>query len=286
MSTWLITGCSTGLGRALAQAALARGDTVAATARDAASIQQLVDAHPETALALPLDVTDPGQIRRAVREAQARFCGIDVLVNNAGHGYRAAVEEADDSDAQALFATNRESLEALLRGWLALPEDEPFDPTSLLFAVDAFPPATFDIEFSGWVPTLELTAYVRALPAPGPVRILQRAQLIDARRVDEACYVWDRRGRLVAHGSQLAGPASADHSTNPEPGRTNCASSRVRHPARQTRGRSIASANECRQQLGPLRRKPVALLARVGQWTPGVASRGKSSPGGDTRAAE
>ena len=106
MSTWLITGCSTGLGRALAQAALARGDTVAATARDAASIQELVDAHTETALALPLDVTDRGQITRAVREARERFGGIDVLVNNAGYGYRAAVEEADDSDVQALFATN------------------------------------------------------------------------------------------------------------------------------------------------------------------------------------
>jgi hypothetical protein len=92
-----------------------------------------------------------------------------------------------------------------LRGWLSLPEDEPFDPTSLLFAVDAFPPATFDIEFSGWVPTLELTVYVRALPARGPVRVLQRAQLIDAQRVDESCYIWDRTGRLVAHGSQLAG---------------------------------------------------------------------------------
>ena len=46
---------------------------------------------------------------------------------------------------------------------------------------------------------------MRALPAPGPVRILQRAQLIDARRVDESCYVWDRLGRLVAHGTQLAG---------------------------------------------------------------------------------
>jgi hypothetical protein len=92
-----------------------------------------------------------------------------------------------------------------LRGWLALPEGEAFDPTSLLFAVDAFPPATFDIEFSGWVPTLELTAYVRALPAPGPLRILHRAQLIDARRVDESCYVWDHTGRLVAQGSQLAG---------------------------------------------------------------------------------
>ena len=92
-----------------------------------------------------------------------------------------------------------------LRGWLALPEGEPFDPASLLFAVDAYPPATFDIEFAGWVPTLELTVYVRALPAPGPVRVLQRAQLIDGQRVDEACFIWDRTGRLVAQGVQLAG---------------------------------------------------------------------------------
>jgi hypothetical protein len=103
------------------------------------------------------------------------------------------------------FTTGAPSGRGELRGWLALPEDEAFDPTSLLFAVDAFPPATFDIEFSGWVPTLELTAYVRALPAPGSVRILHPAQLIDAQRVDESCYVWDRTGRLVAHGSQLAG---------------------------------------------------------------------------------
>lgn len=92
-----------------------------------------------------------------------------------------------------------------LRGWLALPDGEPFDPCSLLFAVDAFPPATLDIERSGWVPTLELTAYVRALPAPGPVRVLQKARLIDDGRVDEACFVWDSTGRLVAQGTQLAG---------------------------------------------------------------------------------
>ena len=71
--------------------------------------------------------------------------------------------------------------------------------------VDAFPPATFDIEFTGWVPTLELTVYVRALPAPGPVRVMQRANLIDAGRVDETCWVWDSTGRLVAQGTQLAG---------------------------------------------------------------------------------
>lgn len=92
-----------------------------------------------------------------------------------------------------------------LRGWLALPGGEDFDPAALLFAVDAFPPATFDLEFSGWVPTLELTAYVRALPAPGPLRFLERAELIEAHRVDESCHMWDRTGRLVAQGRQLAG---------------------------------------------------------------------------------
>jgi hypothetical protein len=55
------------------------------------------------------------------------------------------------------------------------------------------------------VPTLELTGYIRALPVAGPVRVLQRAQLIDAGRVDEACFIWDVAGRLVAHGTQLAG---------------------------------------------------------------------------------
>jgi acyl-coenzyme A thioesterase PaaI-like protein len=92
-----------------------------------------------------------------------------------------------------------------LRGWLAIPEREDFDPNSLVYAVDGFPPATFDIEYAGWVPTLEMTAYIRALPVPGPVRVLQRALLIDDWRVDEACYIWDANGRLVATGTQLAG---------------------------------------------------------------------------------
>ncbi len=92
-----------------------------------------------------------------------------------------------------------------LWGWLALPGDEAFDPVSLLYAVDAFPPATFDVARErGWVPTLELTVYVRALPAPGPVRILHKARLIDDGRVDEVCFVWDVTGRLVAQSTQLA----------------------------------------------------------------------------------
>lgn len=103
------------------------------------------------------------------------------------------------------FLSGRPSGRGELRGWLALPPGESFDACSLLLAVDAFPPATFDVEHAGWVPTLELTAYVRALPAPGPVRVLVRAQLIAGRRVDESCFVWDRDGRLVAHSNQLAG---------------------------------------------------------------------------------
>lgn len=103
------------------------------------------------------------------------------------------------------FATGEPSGRGELHGWLELGGGENFDPYSLVFAVDSFPPATLDIEVTGWVPTLELTVYVRALPAPGPVRILQKAVLVDAGRVDEICYVWDSTGRLVAQGTQLAG---------------------------------------------------------------------------------
>ncbi|GGO22380.1 oxidoreductase [Micromonospora parathelypteridis] len=106
MTTWLITGCSSGLGRALADAVLARGDNAVVTARDASTVKDLADSHPETALAVALDVTDPAQVTAAVEQAEDSFGSIDVLVNNAGYGYRAAVEEGVDTDVQELFATN------------------------------------------------------------------------------------------------------------------------------------------------------------------------------------
>ena len=106
MPTWFITGCSTGLGRALAEAVLERGWNAAITARDPAGLTDLVEAHPGTALPLALDVTDRGQVAEAVRQASERFGGIDVLVNNAGYGYRAAVEEGEDADVARLFDTN------------------------------------------------------------------------------------------------------------------------------------------------------------------------------------
>jgi NAD(P)-dependent dehydrogenase (short-subunit alcohol dehydrogenase family) len=106
MATWLIIGCSTGLGRALASAVLDRGETAAVTARDPASVEELARSYPRTALALPLDVTDHAQGRDAVRAARERFGTVDVLVNNAGHGYRAAVEEAAGDQVRELFVTN------------------------------------------------------------------------------------------------------------------------------------------------------------------------------------
>jgi hypothetical protein len=92
-----------------------------------------------------------------------------------------------------------------LRGWLDLPGQVTFDPISLLQAADAFPPATFDIDPGGWVPTFEMTTYVRALPAPGPVQVFFKANLVQGDRVDETCTIWDSAGVVVAQSHQLAG---------------------------------------------------------------------------------
>jgi NAD(P)-dependent dehydrogenase (short-subunit alcohol dehydrogenase family) len=106
MATWLITGCSTGLGRALAEKVLGDGHNAVVTARDSAAVADLVGAHADTALGLALDVTDPAQVINAVKQAEQRFGQIDVLVNNAGYGYRAAIEEGGDDDIRRLFDTN------------------------------------------------------------------------------------------------------------------------------------------------------------------------------------
>lgn len=106
MSTWLITGCSTGLGRALSEAVIGAGHNAVVTARDVTKVAELADAAPDRALAMALDVTNAEQVGSAVRAGEQRFGGIDVLVNNAGYGYRAAVEEGDDADIRALFETH------------------------------------------------------------------------------------------------------------------------------------------------------------------------------------
>lgn len=106
MTTWLITGSSSGLGRAFAEEALARGHAVVVTARDAATVRDLEEQYPDTAIAVPLDVTDGDSVADAVRAGEERFGGIDVLLNVAGYGYRAAVEEGAEDDVATLFDTH------------------------------------------------------------------------------------------------------------------------------------------------------------------------------------
>lgn len=101
---WLVTGCSTGFGRSIAAHLLDEGCTVVVTARDTRSVKDLGDR--DNALALPLDVTDQESVDAAVHEAQARFGRIDVVVNNAGIGYFAAVEETPADAVDRLFDVN------------------------------------------------------------------------------------------------------------------------------------------------------------------------------------
>ncbi|ROP72605.1 oxidoreductase [Curtobacterium sp. PhB115] len=106
MTTWLITGASSGLGASLARAVLEQGDNAVITARNTDHLTEITDAYPENALAVSLEVADHDQVVAAVTAATERFGAVDVLVNNAGHGYRAAVEEAATDEVDELFATN------------------------------------------------------------------------------------------------------------------------------------------------------------------------------------
>jgi NAD(P)-dependent dehydrogenase (short-subunit alcohol dehydrogenase family) len=115
---WFVTGCSTGLGRALAARVLADGGRAVVTARDPGTLTDLVDGHGDRALALPLDVTDPAQVATAVERAESAFGRIDVLVNNAGYGYLAAVEEGEDDQVRELFETNVFGLVSLTKAVL------------------------------------------------------------------------------------------------------------------------------------------------------------------------
>ena len=103
---WFITGASRGFGRIWAEAALSRGDKVAATARDVATITELAQRFGDAVLPLALDVTKPGQAQQAVERAHARFGRLDVVVNNAGYTLVGTVEEASEVEVRAIFETN------------------------------------------------------------------------------------------------------------------------------------------------------------------------------------
>jgi NAD(P)-dependent dehydrogenase (short-subunit alcohol dehydrogenase family) len=105
MRVWFITGASRGFGALIAEAALAAGDAVVATARTPSTVTERLGSH-ERLLATRLDVTNEAEAHQAAGEAVKKFGRIDILVNNAGYGLLGAVEEASDAEARKLFGTN------------------------------------------------------------------------------------------------------------------------------------------------------------------------------------
>ena len=106
MKTWFITGCSTGIGRGIAKAALASGDNVVLTARNIDKIKDFAEQYPDNAYCISLELNNDDDIINAVKSTIERFGTIDVLVNNAGYGYRSAVEESEMSQISKLFQVN------------------------------------------------------------------------------------------------------------------------------------------------------------------------------------
>lgn len=104
--TWFITGSSRGLGRSITAAALAKGDNVAATARNPQQLEVFVKQYSDQIIALPVDVTNKMQIDKAVKDTIEKFGRIDVLVNNAGFGITGAIEEFSDEQVKSQLAVN------------------------------------------------------------------------------------------------------------------------------------------------------------------------------------
>jgi len=127
--------------------------------------------------------------------------------NDAHDGHRNGITEQLelrlDPSAAGWMAAPSERAE--VRGWARYASGRTVDPLALLCLADALPPVTFALGRTGWVPTVELTVHVRARPAPGWLRLVQRARLLADGWLDEECEIWDSTDRLVAQGHQLAG---------------------------------------------------------------------------------
>lgn len=102
------------------------------------------------------------------------------------------------------FGRGQPSGNALVRGWFSFPDNRPIDALGLLLATDAFPPAVFNLDLTpGWVPTIELTAHVRAEPAPGPLRCVFTSRFVHGGMFEEDGELWDSRGVLVCQSRQI-----------------------------------------------------------------------------------
>jgi NADP-dependent 3-hydroxy acid dehydrogenase YdfG len=117
---WFITGSSRGFGRVWAEAALERGDKVAATARSLSSIVGLKEKYGENVLTLELDITKPDQVKKAVEQAHAHFGRLDIVLNNAGYSLVGTIEEANPEEVRALYETNIFGALAVIKAALPL----------------------------------------------------------------------------------------------------------------------------------------------------------------------
>lgn len=117
-NVWFITGCSTGFGRELAIAVLAKGYRCVVTARNPKQVEDIASEHRDRAIVLELDVTDRREVESSVKAAESAFGRIDVLVNNAGIGYFGSIEESDEAEVRRMFDINVWGLSAMTRAVL------------------------------------------------------------------------------------------------------------------------------------------------------------------------
>jgi hypothetical protein len=158
------------------------------------------DAHTDAAaealhLALPVPDLPPRDQCVASTDAPAEIKKIAPLIDRFG--------TLLDPET-AMWAVGEPSRKGVIQGWFKLADDRPLDPIALLMVVDALPPVTFDLGIPGWAPTLELTAHVRAKPAPGWAVVRHATRTVAGGLFEEDCDVWDSTGRLVAQSRQLA----------------------------------------------------------------------------------
>ncbi len=177
------------------RAALVQDDRV--TVDVVMTVAALADEPASWGAVPPVELPDEATCRADLRTGRSALPGFD-------EPPLAKVLRISFDPAVLSFLSGAPSGHGELRAWLSLADDRPWDPMSLLFAVDALPPATFEVALTGWVPTLSLTAYIRAIPAPGPLSVRFRANVIAGGFVDETADLWDSTGRLVAQSTQLA----------------------------------------------------------------------------------
>ncbi|RZQ63819.1 thioesterase family protein [Amycolatopsis suaedae] len=124
-----------------------------------------------------------------------------------GAGFRVNLLDVVDQRVDprhAGFAVGKPAGDGVISSWQRLADGSDWDPLSLLVALDPVPPVSYDLGMPGWAPTVQFTAYLRRLPAPGPVRVRMFATDVGGGRMDETARAWDSKGRPVAQATQLA----------------------------------------------------------------------------------